>query len=357
MEVHAAPPEACLDCHAHAADEHLATSADCASCHRPLPEADRLPESWVANLSRPIDHDAPSFGVEHGSAVEDDPARCAVCHSRESCERCHANASGIDAIQALGRDERMARLVCDRPAEYPVPDNHLHAGWALDHGATARADIERCANCHVEETCTTCHLGDLGRTEVAMLPSDTPMEGCPHRRGVSGDLMADRVHEPDVVENHAIASAAVTSCSSCHGPDSCAECHAGAGEARFHPANFLVRHANHAYGAFTDCQSCHDPVLFCRDCHESLGMQTVGRLHDSGFHSAQPLWILSHGHAARQSLDTCATCHGQSDCLQCHSQTRGWGVNPHGPDFDPSRITGNSRATCAICHGRDPGNR
>lgn len=357
MTVHVAEPEACLDCHANETDEHLAADADCAICHVPLPVADRMNDRWVAELPRPADHDVPDFATLHGDAIEADPGRCETCHARESCERCHANAPDVASIQALERDERVARMVCALLPEYPVPDSHHETGWARDHGAVARDGVSDCANCHARETCASCHIGDLGRVALASLPTGDPMPGCPNRRGVPDDAMTDDVHEPDVITNHAVATAAITSCSSCHGPDGCSECHAGAGETRFHPANFLVRHANHAYGAFSDCQSCHDPLLFCRDCHQSLGMETVGRVNDSGFHSSQPLWILSHGHAARQSLDSCATCHGQRDCLECHSNTRGWGVNPHGPDFDPSRITGNSRATCAICHGSDPGNR
>ena len=54
--------------------------------------------------------------------------------------------------------------------------------------------------------------------------------------------------------------------------------------------------------------------------------------------------------AARQGMESCSTCHQQTECLACHSAKQGWRVNPHGPDFDPERAADRSTQSCAICH-------
>jgi hypothetical protein len=35
--------------------------------------------------------------------------------------------------------------------------------------------------------------------------------------------------------------------------------------------------------------------------------------------------------------------------MQCHS-TIGWGISPHGPGFDPRRVTTRNNQTCGYCH-------
>jgi hypothetical protein len=121
----------------------------------------------------------------------------------------------------------------------------------------------------------------------------------------------------------------------------------------FHAGNFLERHATDVFGAVTECQSCHDTETFCRACHARTGIAASSRM-SAAFHTGQPLWVLSHGQAARMGMEACASCHRQNDCLQCHSAAGGWGVNPHGPGFDASRVAARNAATCRWCHLGDP---
>jgi hypothetical protein len=81
--------------------------------------------------------------------------------------------------------------------------------------------------------------------------------------------------------------------------------------------------------------------------------RTGGRL-GRGFHDAEPLWLLRHGQAARQGLESCASCHEQSQCMQCHSALGAFKVSPHGPDFDPRRAQKRNAAICLVCHLTDP---
>jgi hypothetical protein len=163
-----------------------------------------------------------------------------------------------------------------------------------------------------------------------------------------------RVHEPDFRRSHRSQGATrALDCSGCHARRFCADCHAGEGERRYHPANFTVRHAASGYAREIECATCHNTEAFCRSCHQENGLASRGRL-DVAFHTAQPQWLLQHGRAARQGLQNCASCHVQRDCMTCHSTT-GWGVNPHGPGFDASRMASRAPASCLACHLGVPG--
>ena len=55
---------------------------------------------------------------------------------------------------------------------------------------------------------------------------------------------------------------------------------------------------------------------------------------------------------ARQTLESCVTCHTERDCLLCHSATAGRHFNPHGPGFNAERLARRNPQTCSACHGR-----
>jgi hypothetical protein len=178
------------------------------------------------------------------------------------------------------------------------------------------------------------------------------------------------------LEHGNVAAASGASCTACHRRTMCVDCHDAAASGApalvasglasdtmrsalpggFHPPNYLARHSAEAYGRRLECSNCHDSRVFCADCHESSGMSSAsvrGRL-GPGFHDAEPLWLLRHGQAARQGLESCASCHKQNECMQCHSVFGAFKVSPHGPDFDPARAQQRNAAICLVCHLSDP---
>ena len=165
-----AAPEACLECHAPDAEGHLDLPAvECSTCHLSLAQAAGLPPERIAVFPRPASHDQPDFLLTHGPTAEAEGDDCAVCHGRESCERCHLNADRLAPIMALAADTRIAALVADRAGEWPRPESHARADWASRHSEAAREDIEGCANCHARESCEACH-GEAGPAVIAQLP-------------------------------------------------------------------------------------------------------------------------------------------------------------------------------------------
>lgn len=375
MAVGRARPETCLGCHTHQATAHLAEDNRCAVCHVPLTDAAGLSAQRVAALPKPASHERAGFTLAHAPASPLASASCSVCHARESCARCHVNASSQPLIAALGRDARVASNVAGRAPVYPVPPDHGSDAFETQHGVEARANTGRCATCHARSSCTTCHVGsgaadvlvriplpqrgDAPGVRLTLAPGSLPLKPPPPLTA-QGDprkpapARVVRVHAGDFRTAHgAQAAAGRLTCEGCHEQRFCSECHAGENRRLFHPANFAQRHAADSYGRETECASCHNAELFCRSCHAQTGLATRGRL-DVAFHNAQPLWLLQHGRAARQGLQGCTTCHVQRDCLTCHS-TLGWGVSPHGPGFQADRLAARNATQCLMCHLKVPG--
>jgi hypothetical protein len=123
----------------------------------------------------------------------------------------------------------------------------------------------------------------------------------------------------------------------------------------YHPAAFLSRHTASAFGRDAECSTCHNTQTFCRACHAQIGLVPAGggRL-GPGYHDDGPLWLIRHGQAARQNLESCATCHRQVDCTQCHGVLGAFKVSPHTLAFDAERAWARSPRTCLACHVGNP---
>ncbi|MEZ4414136.1 MAG: cytochrome c3 family protein [Gemmatimonadota bacterium] len=345
MAVDRADPDGCLTCHAHEADEHFAPARDCASCHVPLARAHELAVAQIDSLPKPATHEVPDFASQHGAAWEAAQGSCAFCHTRDSCERCHFNGAGVPAVAALERDPRVASLVAGRDASYPEPATHETGSWGWTHGESALADVGSCSNCHTRPSCETCHAGG-----ASLAIASLPVLGDGDTRGVQIAMVSRQVHDPGFATAHGVEAASMEStCAGCHQESFCSSCHAGSSTPSFHTGNFLQGHGAEAYGREYDCASCHNTETFCRSCHADVGLQSSGRLA-TAFHSSRPMWLLGHGEAARQGLESCTTCHRQSDCMRCHAAVGAWRINPHGPGFDPSKMGDANPSMCVACH-------
>ena len=343
----------CLDCHAPQVEEHFAyEQLRCSTCHLPLSQAVALPASEIAEFPRPRNHAEVDFLFTHGNDAGSDATACEVCHTRESCERCHLDAEAIPAIVSMSADERVATLLAGRPGEWPEPPSHAQEDWAVSHQEDARRDVTACATCHTRESCATCH-GE-GRPEVATrLPAARP-DG-PQGVIITAGAMIGVGHTKTFFDRHGTAAAiGVPQCSACHAERECVACHDGVQKPSFHPVDFVVRHGAEAFAERPACAACHSQEAFCRDCHTGLGFAAGGRTN-AAFHDAQPDWLLAHGQAARQNLESCVACHSEGTCLRCHSAKSGFRVSPHGPDFDPEHVADKSTQSCAICHFSIPG--
>ena len=353
MVVAGPDPSLCIGCHAHRNDIHLSPTAKCRTCHAVLTEARQLSSERIGRFPEPAWHDAPQFVFDHGRVEGQQSASCGVCHARESCERCHANAERVPLIASLARDRRVASLAMAKRAEYPTPASHT-ADWPASHGADALKSTSSCANCHTRSSCETCHAEGNGTSRDAIL--SLPGPGVREGLGVPVASLRRAVHAADIRQRHGVlAASSGMNCIQCHSEATCAACHAGNESKRFHASNFVERHAVDVFASSADCQSCHNTERFCRDCHARSGIAADARMK-AAFHTGKANWVLSHGQAARTGMESCASCHRQSDCVRCHSASGGWGVNPHRSGYAASALAERNSAACRWCHiGRLPG--
>lgn len=376
MEVQRAVPDRCFACHGHAAKNHF-VDARCQQCHVPLAQT-AFNAARVERLPMPPSHQQSNFLEEtHGDLARTQRAQCAVCHTRERCAACHVDAATRAEVKAMPAAQAQLTLPAMK-ARYFLPASHTRPDWIDRHGGPAQ-NIASCSTCHTRESCTTCHATNAPQP-VRALPTRASVTA----QGVSASRRAPASHRaPYFMERHGSQAAAKPqTCTSCHTRNECEQCHnatstgraqleksaqpqSGAqvksagtqrstrGAGAFHPANFMQRHASAAYGRNLECSNCHETTKFCRACHERAGMRTVGRLQP-GFHDAQPFWLLNHGKPARQGLESCASCHKQTDCMQCHSQLGSFQISPHGPGFEPNRVQSKNARICSACHLGDP---
>lgn len=345
MTVEPLEAQRCLTCHVHEAPDHY-TEAECGTCHITLAES-QLPVTRIASLPEPPGHDAPGFLLElHGVEALEETARCTTCHTQETCTSCHV-AGAEETIARIPQAPPTLELPV-REVAYPVPPSHLQPDFEVEHGMLVGE--QSCATCHTRDSCASCHLPPL--PEGAR---DLPERRSVQAPGVVLDAQAPASHaSPFFMEDHtSLAAADPQSCASCHTRPFCTQCHEAAARPEFHPPNYIARHAADAWGATSECAACHQVQVSCRACHAEAGLTQTGRL-GPGYHDAEPLWLLRHGQAARQSLESCASCHTQRECLQCHSQIGAFQVNPHGPDFDARRAWERNPVVCRACHIGDP---
>lgn len=335
----------CFTCHAHEAEEHY-KDAECATCHAPLAETE-FDRERIAGLPLPAGHEASGFVLEgHGQAAPFSVARCATCHTQDRCVACHVD-TGRPSIQALAPAPPGMELP-PAPAHYPLPDSHADEGWLSAHGG--QAPVAECSTCHTTEDCTVCHVGPAPDL-VTALPSRADVEA----PGVRVAARAPESHASFFFEeaHGTLAAADAASCTTCHTERYCVDCHDGPADGGYHAPGFVARHSAVAYGQEVECANCHDTVVFCRSCHVESGLGSQGRL-GSGFHDAEPVWLLRHGQAARQNLEGCVSCHEQRDCMQCHSALGSFQISPHPRDFDPEAAWERNPRTCLACHVRNP---
>jgi hypothetical protein len=350
MRVSRAVVSNCLGCHGVRTAHLSAPDTACATCHLPLVRAVSLSRSEVAGFEAPDSHRNPDFaGRAHGKLARagrgEVAASCATCHARDFCAECHVNAPEVPAIQALGADPRSLAL----EAKLEAPPSHHRDDFLQRHGGQAGRDAGACVTCHTRESCLACHSGSPAAAQA--LPVAAP------GRGPGARITRQRPpsHGLDFSELHAgPASARPQSCVGCHARSECLECHRpdpATAAPGYHPAGFLSTHPSAAYSRESSCADCHNQAQFCTTCHLNSGLVSSGRLRGTGYHDAKQAFLLNHGQAARQNLESCVSCHSERDCLTCHSAQGSRRFNPHGPGFDPATLRRKAPSMCTACHG------
>jgi hypothetical protein len=357
----------CTSCHAGAEAKGEAlwpAATSCAACHDGVIEQAVVwrPPAAPRRTNLRFDH------TTHAVAARDKSPACAGCHTeigeprmavREAVVRRCLDCHGVRVAHLAAPDSACA--TCHLPlvravtltrrdiARFAAPPSHAAPDFlsSAGHGTFSRETVgASCATCHAREFCYQCHAGASPPRAVAWLASDARSTAIAARASPAS-------HVANFADRHAAAAtASTTRCAGCHVRADCLDCHRpnAAAAAGYHPAGFVARHPAAAYNRETSCGDCHNVGAFCTACHERAGLSAAAVLR-SGYHDARRFFLAGHGQAARQGLESCASCHAERDCLTCHSSIGGRRFNPHGPGFDPGRMRRKNFETCTVCHG------
>jgi hypothetical protein len=336
--------------------KHLARGATCATCH-PAATTSRsaldnlIPTEAACRQCHAIDRADP---YKQATPV----AACAACHEGWAPDR------PVARVYVMSGPLKFAHA-----AHAHVPCERCHGDLRAVDLATTRQlpTMASCLTCHTDGShprrCTDCHLASLGGLVQTQFPHGTLV---PRRAGLGDD------HGPRFALDHRQQARRVdATCNACHDQSDCVECHQGVIKPiEFHPANYLLVHAMDARRGRPDCSACHRAQTFCVACHERSGLGTRGvsdytaNQPGRAFHVAN--WASTapgasgnlHAREARRNIASCASCHRDEDCMQCHTaEPGGLRVTPHPPGWRGSArcrtLDRGNRRMCLRCHITD----
>jgi hypothetical protein len=330
---HAARGTTCAQCHPGAAtsrsaiDNLIPTEAECRGCHaidRNDPQKAATPVAACVGCHPGF---VPGQPVERIYVMPSTIKFDHSAHAKSTCESCHG-------------DMRKVELATTR--DLPT--------------------MASCLTCHTDGSeqrrCTTCHFAAIGGLMETKFPHGQLV---PRQTGLGDE------HGPLFERDHKQQARRLdATCNACHAKSECVECHQGVVKpVEFHQGNYLLVHATEAKRGRPDCSACHRAQTFCVGCHERSGLGTRG---DTQFNSLDPEhrfhppgWASQgaggnlHAAVARRSVGTCASCHREDDCLQCHSADKAMPrISPHPANWRGSTrcklLDRGNRRMCLRCH-------
>ncbi|MBW6467711.1 MAG: cytochrome c3 family protein [Coriobacteriia bacterium] len=255
----------CYRCHGllHAAQGEVAAGEDCLLCHPPAFEL------------IPADHTPAFIAEEHAEPARDDMPQCTMCHASTLCSECHRGERELDdgtlSLQVIPDDHQQAEWIVDHGGIYlggmgacsvchtsescqrchftPMPHSTT---WLADHTANGYPRDD-CKVCHQDRaSCQECHHGDVRDLELVA-------ENCVDCHPVMATEPATDIKEMGFAE-HAVHFGVEESIGR---PYVCDDCHVGFTVAR-------VRD----FGTHNFATQAHD-LRICYDCHGALDSSNI----------------------------------------------------------------------------------
>lgn len=352
----------------HAA--HLARDIECDFCHENAEDSrssldNLIPTEETCANCHAIERDKPDKQVKKGRA----PAHCAACHvGFDPAARTVARVRIPTPNIKFDHSKHIAR---------GVACTTCHGDLLADKVGLATRDhlpkMGLCLSCHdgkkAPRHCTTCHLAEAGnrmRTdfpEGKLMPTGT-------LRGADHDLAFRTSHKTAAQNDPAY-------CANCHKKTFCIDCHNGAVKPMdFHGNDYVTLHPIEARRNQPDCRTCHRTQTFCVGCHSRSGVaQDDGgseflphsspamgrRFHPDGWVVFDGGTIRSdrpgshHSFQAQRNIRSCASCHREEFCKNCHTAEAGsFRINPHPRGWRNSRrcnaLASRAGRMCLRCH-------
>jgi hypothetical protein len=305
---------------------------------------------------------------------------CATCHAGVAEPGAALMPTAANCVSC--HDGTVTARVTWRPRAGPLPTNIRFDHIAHGELRRVRRDSsETCSDCHAERSapwmrvrgpsapqCLSCHTP--GRTDHLSAP-DTACASCHLPLSRAAALPTERIAKFPAPASHAVAGFNLTgghgaqsrsntsgigvaqSCATCHARDFCTVCHVNALEepriqaleadarslaltpelkapATHAAKDFETRHGGLAGRTGASCATCHTQES-CTNCHRAgapapaLALYPAGPGRGEGARTARkapsshvPGWESRHAPFASASIKSCVSCHTRDSCLSCH---------------------------------------
>lgn len=255
-----------------------------------------------------------------------------------------------------------------------VEENEIECSSCHDAASTSQTgkdnlfpDMETCGGCHdVEDegNCGMCHSNVDEATEISRIENYSPKFS--HQLHLEAKLECLDCHsgiKKRTAPSAALNLPAMSDCISCHSAKSvsveCSTCHLPGEKLKpaSHTMNFIHSHSdiakNHTdeFSANKTCATCHQQS-FCQECHEGENIDQT----------SHPLnYAFTHALDAQSKEKDCSSCHQDRQfCISCH---RDYQVFPHNhQQAGWATATGgglhvmeasNDLESCISCHEQD----
>jgi hypothetical protein len=257
-----------------------------------------------------------------------------------------ATVFGTSQPKQPGHEIRMSHAVHkDLPCEY------CHEGVASAVAVTdgLRPAESKCLECHVDKKeggeCGFCHTD---KDRPATYPRQSHEILFSHKAHLSRTKSDCSVCHKQLSEftKPGITPPTMAACAACHAESIeqglCGKCHLDLKKYPLkpitilsHSGNFVRQHGRAARATVESCAQCHDQS-FCADCHAKTAATRIELKFSENSNSDfihRGDYLTRHSLDARADQTLCQRCHGQSFCTQCHNAMNvgPGGENPRTP--------------------------
>jgi hypothetical protein len=226
------------------------------------------------------------------------------------------------------------RFSHQKHADLPCETCHADATTTRTLGTAMLPKEATCLQCHGDQkeakNCGFCHRD---ADHPATYAPEKPALIFPHAAHAKVDGACGRCHTKLVEADGVRHPPTMAACTSCHehkqdyDEGRCAKCHVDLKSLQIkpetafsHQAGFLKLHAAQARSTAESCASCHDQT-FCADCHAKtvpvpIELKWTEDPTREFIHRAD--YRSRHSIDARADAASCQKCHGPSFCSSCH---------------------------------------
>lgn len=251
-----------------------------------------------------------------------------------------ATVLGTQRAKQPGHEIRMSHAVHQ---DLPCEGCHENLATSVAISDGLRPPEATCLGCHSDKKeggdCGFCHTDKNHPATYPKQSHDIVFSHKAHLERTKNDCTVCHKKLSDF-RQPGFTPPTMQACATCHNQDidqgACSKCHTDLKKYPLkpitelaHTGDFVKQHARAARATADSCAQCHDQS-FCSDCHAKtvatrIEIKFTENAKSDFIHRGD--YLTRHSIEARADQASCQRCHGQSFCTKCHEA---WNVGPGG---------------------------